>query len=73
VIFAYVADVTPSRTLGKAYGIFYAIGRGIGAFAPVVIGLTADTIGLRNSFLILAGSSLLGVPLILLVGKPHNQ
>jgi len=72
VIFAYVADVAPSRTLGKAYGIFYSIGRGTGAFAPVVIGLIADTIGLGNSFLILAGVSLLGVPLILLVGKLRN-
>ncbi len=73
VIFAYVADVTPSRALGKAYGLFYSIGRGMGGLSPVVIGFIADAIGLKNSFVILAGISLLGGLLILLVREPSNQ
>jgi MFS family permease len=73
VIFAHVADVTPSYTLGKIYGIFYAVGRGIGAFAPLFMGLIADTVGLRGAFMILAGISLLGGLLILLVKETNNR
>jgi len=73
VIFAYVADVTPSGALGKAYGLFYSIGRGMGALSPVVIGFIADAVGLKNSFLILAGISLLGGLLIFWVREPNNQ
>ena len=73
VIFAYVADVTPSSTLGKAYGLFYSIGRGMGAISPVAIGFIADAVGLKNSFLILAGISFLGGLLIFLVREPNNQ
>jgi len=72
VIFAYVADVTPTYTLGKAYGVFYSIGRGMGALAPVVIGAIADKVGLKNSFLIFSGVSLLGALLVLLVRDPDN-
>ncbi|MBL7118992.1 MFS transporter, partial [Candidatus Bathyarchaeota archaeon] len=73
VIFAYVADVTPSSTLGKAYGLFYSIGRGMGAISPVAIGFIADAVGLKNSFLILAGISFLGGLLIFWVREPNNQ
>ncbi|UCD72681.1 MAG: MFS transporter [Candidatus Bathyarchaeota archaeon] len=73
VIFAYVADVTPSYTLGKVYGLFYAVGRGMGAFAPLFMGLIADIIGLKASFIILAGISLLGGLLILLVKEKNNR
>jgi MFS family permease len=58
--------VTPqART--RAFSIFYTVGIGSGAIAPILYGLVGDAIGLPPTLVVIAAIVLLALPLVLLI------
>lgn len=47
---ALIADYTPSRIQGKAYGVMFTLGMGAGSFGGVLGGWIADSVGVRWVF-----------------------
>ena len=60
---SYVMKMSDVKRRGETYGLIFSVGPIVGSFAPVIIGVVADSIGLIfvfaiNSVLLLAGVTL---------------
>jgi MFS family permease len=54
---AYLAELFPSRVRGSGQGFVYNFGRGLGAFAPPLVGYLSVPLALGNAIGIVAGVS----------------
>jgi MFS family permease len=48
---SFLAELFPSRARGAGQGFAYNVGRGIGAFFPLIIGVLAASIGLTAAII----------------------
>ena len=62
-LYATVADLVAVGRRARGYGLYYSCTLGMGTLAPVLYGLMADRFGVPNTFVGMAGLTLLTVPL----------
>lgn len=62
-----ISQVTPAEREGRTFGYLWTASHLTGAVIPTFVGYIADTMGLRQSFAILAVGSVLAVASILLL------
>jgi MFS family permease len=63
VLYATVAEIIPSASRSRGYGLYYAITLGSGAVAPVIFGLITDLLGLSFGIMSAACLALVTLPL----------
>lgn len=67
VLYGTVGDFVERTRQARAYGLFYTLGVGAGAMAPLVYGLVSDALGLNTALTILAATVALTLPLTLVL------
>jgi MFS-type transporter involved in bile tolerance (Atg22 family) len=67
VLYGSVPLLVAPAARTRAFGIFYTIGIGSGAIAPILYGLVGDAIGLPLTLMVVAAIVLLTLPLVLLI------
>jgi FSR family fosmidomycin resistance protein-like MFS transporter len=63
VLYATVAEIIPSASRSRGYGLYYAITLGSGAVAPLIFGLITDLQGLSFGIMSAACLALVTIPL----------
>jgi MFS family permease len=63
VLYATVAEIIPSASRSRGYGLYYAITLGSGAVAPLIFGLITDLRGLSFGIISAACLALVTIPL----------
>jgi MFS transporter, FSR family, fosmidomycin resistance protein len=63
VLYAAVAALVPEGKRGRGYGLYYTGTQSAAALAPLAYGVVADHVGLSWTFLLMAGLTVLVVPL----------
>jgi FSR family fosmidomycin resistance protein-like MFS transporter len=63
VLYATVAEISPSASRSRGYGLYYAITLGSGAVAPLIFGLITDLQGLSFGIMSAACLALVTIPL----------
>jgi MFS transporter, FSR family, fosmidomycin resistance protein len=63
VLYATVAEIIPSASRSRGYGLYYAITLGSGAVAPLIFGLVTDLLGLSFGIMSAACLALVTIPL----------
>jgi MFS family permease len=67
VLYGSVPLLVPPPARTRAFSIFYTVGIGSGAIAPILYGLVGDAIGLPPTLVVIAAIVLLTLPLVLLI------
>jgi MFS-type transporter involved in bile tolerance (Atg22 family) len=67
VLYGSVPQLVAPAARTRAFSIFYTIGIGSGAVAPILYGLIGDAIGLPLTLMVIAAIVLLTLPLVLLI------
>ncbi|WP_301101175.1 MFS transporter [Propionivibrio sp.] len=65
VLYGTVPELVPVSRRSRAFGVFYTLTIGAGAFAPALYGLIGDRIGVPHTFEVIAAFVLLVLPLTL--------
>jgi len=73
VLYGTVGDFVQQERQARAFGIFYTLGVGAGALAPLIYGAISDAIGLTAALLILASMVCLTLPLCLMLKVPLSR
>jgi FSR family fosmidomycin resistance protein-like MFS transporter len=67
VLYGTVPDFVIPERRSRAYGLFYTIGIGCGAFFPPLFGLLSDWTSVNIAFAVLAGVVALTIPLAVIL------
>jgi MFS family permease len=67
VLYGAVPLLVAREARTRAFGIFYTVGIGSGAIAPILYGLVGDAIGIPRTLMVVAATVLLTLPLVLII------
>ena len=67
VLYGTVGDFVERRRQARAFGLFYTLGVGAGALAPLAYGMVSDAFGLATALTCLAASVSLTLPLCVML------
>jgi hypothetical protein len=70
VLYGSVPLLVAPAARTRAFSVFYTLGIGSGALAPIVYGMIGDVIGIPHTLMVIAAIVLITLPLVLVI-KPR--